>query len=113
MASNPSSWGILGNPDASKIEEWKNLPVGDFKRLVKKLSKENRGKKLTPHVVYVTKKVSTLTRGMIKVDAFDTKHANRLAMENSSKICWDDTPYKSGQEELIYSSYDNSRKNHA
>lgn len=106
MADNPLSWGILGNPSQAEVERWKNLPAGDFKKMVKELSKKSKNKKsLKEHTIFVTKKVSNMFKGTAKVQAFDAKHALDLAMR-SKDIQWDDNPYKSDHVEYVYSSID-------
>ena len=44
MPSDARSWGILGNPSPEKIEEYKNMPVGAFREMVKDLKKKNKNK---------------------------------------------------------------------
>lgn len=109
MANDPSSWGILGNPSPEKIKQWQDLPVGEFKKMVKELSKKAKNRTPKEQVIFVTKKVSQLTRGSVTVTAFDMKHALDLAM-NSTDIKWDTAPFKEGHEEYSYSYIDPATK---
>jgi hypothetical protein len=106
MAVNRRSWGILGNPSAEKIEEYKNMPVGSFKNMVKDLSRRKKGKVLQEFEVFVTKRESTLTRGVIKVEAFDWNEASLLADMQREQIVWDEQPFKSDQIDYIKQSVD-------
>lgn len=106
MATNLRSWGILGSPSKEKIEEYKNMPVGSFKNMVKNLSRGKKGKVLQEYTVFVTKRVSTHTRGTIKVEAFDYAEASLLADMQREQIVWDEQPYKSDQVDYIKHSLD-------
>ena len=75
MATNIRSWGILGNPSKEKIEQYKNMPVGSFRNMVKNLSRGKKGKVLKEFEVFVTQRDIKLTRGVIKVEAFDWSEA--------------------------------------
>lgn len=35
MATDPRSWGILGNPTPDQVYRWCNLPPGEFQRMLK------------------------------------------------------------------------------
>jgi len=106
MASNIRSWGILGNPSKEKINEYKNMPVGSFKNMVKNLSRGKKGKVLQSHEVYVIKKNIDVTRGLIKVDAFTLQEAFELARIQHEQIKWDEQPYATDRVEYSYQSYD-------
>lgn len=106
MATNVRSWGILGNPSADKIEEYKNMPVGSFHNMVKRLNRTKKGKVLQEFEVFVTKRESTLTRGVIKVEAFDWAEASLLVDQRREEIVWDEQPYKSDQIDYIKQSAD-------
>jgi 23S rRNA U2552 (ribose-2'-O)-methylase RlmE/FtsJ len=79
MATSIKSWGILGNPSKEKIEQYKNMPVGSFRNMVKNLSRSKKGKVLSEHEVFVTKRRVDMTRGSIKVEAFDMQEAFDVA----------------------------------
>lgn len=106
MAVNKRSWGILGNPSEAKINEYKNMPVGSFKNMVKNLNRSKKGKVLQEFEVFVTKRESTLTRGVIKVEAFDWTEATLIANQRREEIVWDETPFKSDQVDYINQSLD-------
>ena len=106
MAKNLRSWGILGNPSASKIEEYKNMPVGSFHNMVKRLSRTKKGKVLQEFEVFVTKRESKLTRGVIKIEAFDWSEALLVVDQRREEIVWDEQPFKSDQIDYIKQSAD-------
>ena len=106
MAVNMCSWGILGNPSQEKINEYKNMPVGSFKNMVKNLSRGKKGKVLQDYTIYFTKREATLTRGVIKVQAFDWAEASLLADMTRDQVVWDEQPYKENHVEYIKGNYD-------
>lgn len=106
MATNIRSWGILGNPSKEKVEQYKNMPVGSFRNMVKNLSRGKKGKVLSEHDVYVIKRRVDLTRGVIKVEAFDMQEAFSVAQARKDEIAWDADPYQTGKEEFVYQSID-------
>lgn len=106
MATDPKSWGILGNPSREKIAEYQNMPVGGFRSMVKNLSRGKKNKVLEQHEIFVTKTNSNLTRGVIKVDAFTGRDAINIAMSRKEQIVWDETPYETDREQYSYSTYD-------
>ena len=106
MAVNHKSWGILGNPTREKIAEYQNMPVGQFKQMVKDLSRGKKNRTLSDYTCYVIKKKIDCTRGVITTQAFDSVSALSLARQNVDSVVWDATPYKTGVEELVYTNYD-------
>lgn len=106
MAVNCRSWGVLGSPSKEKIEEYKNMPVGSFKNMVKNLSRGKKGKVMSEHTVYVSKRRTNLTRGVIKVDAFEFNDAANLARERIEQVVWDNEPYVTNKEDLVFASMD-------
>lgn len=106
MATSIKSWGILGNPSKEKIEQYKNMPVGSFRNMVKNLSRSKKGKVLSEHEVFVTKRRVDMTRGSIKVEAFDMQEAFDVAKARSEQVVWDAEPYVVGKEETVYQSID-------
>jgi hypothetical protein len=86
-----SSWGILGDPTAEQIEQWKNLPYGQFGTMVSSLKKKSKGKSLRKHSVEVKKSTVFSTKAFVQVQAFDAQHAisqvreiNKLDLEWSA-----------------------------
>lgn len=106
MAINRRSWGILGSPSKEKIEEYKNMPVGSFKNMVKNLSRSKKGKVLQEFEVFITKRESNLTRGVIKVEAFDWTEASLIVDQRREEIVWDEQPFKGDQIDYIKQSVD-------
>ena len=106
MAKNMRSWGILGNPSEAKINEYKNMPVGSFRNMVKNLSRRKKGKVLKEFEVFVTKREATLTRGVIKVEAFEWADALLAVDQRREEIVWDEAPFKSDQVDYIKQSVD-------
>lgn len=106
MAKNLRSWGILGSPSKEKINEYKNMPVGSFKSMVQRLNRTKKGKVLQEYEVFVTKRESTLTRGVIKVEAFDWSEASNLVDVRRDQIVWDSDPYKLNQTDYLRSTLD-------
>jgi hypothetical protein len=106
MATNMRSWGILGNPSKEKIEQYKNMPVGSFRNMVKNLSRTKKGKVLQEFTVYVSKRDVDMTRGTIKVEAFEWADAVQIARERSDQVAWDTDPYATNKEEYVYSNMD-------
>lgn len=100
-----NSWGILGNPSKEKIEEYKNMPVGAFRQMVKDLNRRKKGKVLKEHEVSVTKTRSDMTAGTIKVQAFTRDEAIDLARLRLEEIEWEEKPYKTDQVSYIYRCY--------
>lgn len=106
MATNIRSWGILGNPSKEKIEQYKNMPVGGFRNMVKNLSRSKKGKVLKEFEVFVTQRDVKLTRGVIKVEAFDWSEAVEHARRRQEEVKWDETHYKTDVKEYVYSNMD-------
>jgi hypothetical protein len=106
MATNIRSWGILGNPSKEKIEQYKNMPVGSFKNMVKNLNRGKKGKVLKEFEVFVTQRNVDLKRGVIKVSAFDWNEAAGLVRLRHDEIVWDETNYKTDVKEYVYHSMD-------
>jgi hypothetical protein len=106
MATNIRSWGILGNPSKEKIEEYKNMPVGSFQSMIKRLSKSSKNKVMQEFTVYVTKRKVDMTRGVIKTEAFEFSEATNIARELIDQVAWDETPYETNKEELVFQIVD-------
>lgn len=106
MATNIRSWGILGNPSKEKINEYKNMPVGSFHDMVKRLSKSKKGQVMQEFTVYIIKRKIDKTRGMIKVEAFEFSDATTIARERIEQVVWDQETYANGDEELVFHSMD-------
>ena len=84
-----SSWGVLGNPTKEQIEQWKNLPYGQFGTMVSSLKKKSKGKSLRKHAVEVKKSVVTSTKAFAYVQAFDADHAISQVREiNTLDLEW-------------------------
>lgn len=106
MAVNCRSWGILGNPSKEKINEYKNMPVGSFKSMVTRLNRTKKGKVMSEYTVYVSKRKIDLTRGVIKVEAFEFSDATNIARERIEQVVWDNEPYVTNKEDLVFASID-------
>ena len=106
MAVNPGSWGVLGNPSKEKIAEYAKMPVGSFRNMVKNVSRGKRGKKMSEHTIYVTRRDINATRGVITVTAFDFADAVGMARTRQEEVVWDAEPYKTDYQEYTYSSMD-------
>ena len=84
-----NTWGILGNPSKEQIEQWKNLPHGQFAAMVSSLKKKSKGKSLRKHSVEIKKRNATTTSAFVYVQAYDSEHAINQAREiNRSDLEW-------------------------
>lgn len=84
-----SSWGILGNPTAEQIEQWKSLPYGEFGAMVSSLKKRSKGKSLQKHAVEVKRSIMTTAKAFAYVQAFDRDHAISQVREiNIADLEW-------------------------
>jgi hypothetical protein len=84
-----NSWGILGEPTTEQVEAWKNLPYGEFKKIVESTKKRSKGKDLKKYTVVVTKTNVYATQAFVNVQAFDREHAIDLAKHiNTSELEW-------------------------
>ena len=106
MATNIRSWGFLGNPSKEKVEEYKNMPVGSFHSMIKRLSKSSKNKVMQEFTVYVTKRKVDMTRGVLKAEAFELSEATDIVRQRMEEVVWDENPYETGKEELVFSSMD-------
>lgn len=100
------SWGVLGNPSREKIREYSNMPVGQFKNMVKNLSRKNRGKKFTMHKVYVEKRVSASYVAEIEVAAAGPTDAIANAQVNKDEAAWPEVPDRTEHTTYYYSRHD-------
>lgn len=74
-----NAWGILGKPTPEKVQEWMNLPYGQFKSMVSGLNKRNKGKPLRKHAVEIQDIKSYHRSAFVYVDAADSDQAIELA----------------------------------
>lgn len=86
-----SSWGILGNPSPEKIEEYKEMPYGEFKSMVALLKKKSKGKQLKNHKVRIRKIESSYTNSYATVEAFTPEQAiEKVKAMDKSLFEWHD-----------------------
>jgi hypothetical protein len=84
-----NSWGILGNPTANQIEQWKDMPYGSFKTMVAEIKKKSKGKSLKTHKVRVKEVESFSRSSYIEVQAYDSEDAISKSREISrDKLEW-------------------------
>lgn len=100
------SWGVLGNPSRDKIREYSNMPVGQFKNMVKNLSRKNRGKKYEMYKVYVEKRVSASYVAEIEVAAVNGTDALANAQVRNDEATWPEVPDRTDYTTYNYSTYD-------
>lgn len=108
------SWGVLGNPSKEKIEEYKNMPVGAFRSLVKEVTKQNKGKPLTPHEIWIERKVTDSYVTSMVVSAASTMQAFDMVKLQLDQAEFPSEPTWQRQVTHSYSSMDPrkwSRKN--
>jgi NADH:ubiquinone oxidoreductase subunit D len=70
-----NSWGILGKPTPEKIQEWQNMPYGQFKTMVADLKKKSKGNSLKKYRIRVQKIKSTIESSYQTVEAFTNDNA--------------------------------------
>lgn len=72
-----NSWGILGNPSPEKIEEYKEMPYGQFKVMVGALNKKYRGKAVTlsNYKIRIRKHECSYVNAYVDIDAFTSDEA--------------------------------------
>ena len=109
MATNPASWGVLGNPNADQVQKYMNMQPGQFSKMVADLKRKNRGKTPTDHVVFVVKKKMDVTVGKAVVNAFKYDDAVSAVRKGDAEIKWDAEPFKTGHEVTEYHNYDPKR----
>jgi hypothetical protein len=103
------SWGILGNPSPEKIEEYKNMPVGAFREMIKALNKKNKGKPLMPFEVFVEKKIVNSHLGSVVASAANWQQAFDVAKERLEEVEFTLVQNRQGRCEYSYHSYDPRR----
>lgn len=69
------SWGLLGNPTKEQIEQWQNLPYGEFKSMVKEFNKKHKGKLLKQFEVRIEMEDIVSYPAYKIFYAFDSSHA--------------------------------------
>lgn len=109
MATNPASWGVLGNPSTDKVQQYMNMQPGQFSKMVADLKRKNRGKTPTDHVVFVVKKTMDVTVGKAVVNAFKHDDAVSAVRNGNVEVVWDTEPFKTGHEVTEYHNYDPKR----
>jgi len=100
------SWGVLGNPSKEKIREYSNMPVGQFKAMVKNMSRKSKGKTYSMYKVYVEKRVAHSTVGELEVAATSQTDALANAQVNRDEVKWEESPSRTDYTTYHYSSYD-------
>lgn len=103
------SWGVLGNPSKEKIEEYKRMPVGEFRRMVKEVSKQNKGKPLVPHEIWIERKVTDSYVASVVVSAASTEQAFGMAKLQLEQVEFPEEPTWQRQVTHAYSSMDPRR----
>jgi len=106
MPSDARSWGILGNPSPEKIEEYKNMPVGAFREMVKDLKKKNKNKPLMPFEVFVEKKIMDSHLGSVVVSATNWQQAFDVAKARLEEVEFQQIQSRLARQEYAYHSYD-------
>jgi hypothetical protein len=74
-----NAWGILGNPTPEKVQEWMNLPYGQFKSMVTDLNKRNKGKPLRKHAIEIRDIMTSYRSAYVYVDAAGADQAIEVA----------------------------------
>ena len=98
MADN-NPWGILGNPSKEKIQEYVNMPYGEFRKFVKSF----KGKKAQNYTVTVSKRVYSTYETKVSVVATSHKKAlEQVMVMPKSKLEFSDVPVKVNLEEYSY-----------
>lgn len=84
-----NSWGVLGNPTKEKVNEWMNMPYGDFKRMVAEVKKQTKGKPLRKYSVEI-KDIREIHRdAYVDVEAATSDQAIKLAQTvDKSTLTW-------------------------
>jgi plasmid maintenance system killer protein len=84
-----NAWGILGKPTPEKVQEWMNLPYGQFRSMVSGLNKRNKGKSLRKYTVEIQDIKSYYSSAFVYVDAVDSDQAIELArLSDMSNLEW-------------------------
>ncbi len=104
-----NSWGILGYPSHEKIEEYKNMPVGGFRKMVKNLSKKYKDKPLTPHTVWIEKKVTDIYLTSVIVSAVGSSQSFDIARSQQDQLVFNEEPNHKGVVSYSYHSYNPQR----
>jgi len=81
-----NAWGILGKPTPEKVQEWMNLPYGQFKSMVYDLNKKNKGKSLKKYAIEIHDIKSYYKSAFVYVDAVDANQAIELAKLSDMNI---------------------------
>lgn len=105
-----NAWGILGNPTPEKINEYKNLPVGQFRRMVGDLKKKNKGKPLTAHTVWVEKKVTDSYYTSVIVQAANVSQAFDIARSQQDQLVFNEEAGRKDVVDYSYHSYDPTKR---
>lgn len=100
-----NAWGILGDPTPEKINEYKNLPVGQFRRMVGDLKKKNKGKPLAAHTVWVEKTVTDRYCTSVTVQAANVSQAFDIARMQLDQLVFNDEPSLKDVISYSYHSY--------
>lgn len=74
-----NAWGILGKPTPEKVQEWMNLPYGEFKKMTVYVNKQNKGKPLCKYAVEVQDIQEISRTAFVTVEAATNDQAIKLA----------------------------------
>ena len=104
-----NAWGILGYPSPEKIEEYKNMPVGGFRRMVKDRNKKYKNKPLTPHTVWIEKKITDSYITSVIVPAVSSSQSLDIARLQQDQLVFNEEPNYKGVVNYSYHSYNPQR----
>lgn len=86
-----NSWGILGKPTPEKIQEWMNMPYGQFKSMVSSINKQTKGKPIRKYSVEIQDIRETYRSAFVTVEAATSDQAIKLSQViDKTTLDWSD-----------------------
>ena len=87
-----NSWGILGNPTKEQVQQWTELPFGEFKKTVDSYKRIAKGKEPSEYRVTIVKTVPLVSKLSKTIYALNGEHAIKMIREiNIADEQWSET----------------------
>lgn len=80
------SWGILGNPTKEQIQEWSDMPYGEFHKMVIQLEKDHKRGNIGDYEMCISRVTTTRDEYRFTIKNSSIGSANKMLGTLKSKL---------------------------